>query len=524
MTARSRQNAVRTGRERAPSSVDIVGRYALHGELASGGMAVVHLGTLLGPVGFSRPVAIKQLHPQLAKDPAVRSMFVDEARLASRIRHPNVVPTLDVISEGDELLLVMEYVHGESLQHLLRAARRRQQTVPLRITLAVMAAVLHGLHAAHEATTESGKPLEIVHRDVSPQNVIVGVDGVARVLDFGIARATVRIESTREGIVKGKLAYMAPEQLGGTVVDRRADVYAAGVLLWEMTTGQRLFVREDGGQVLVEKLLRGAIEAPSALAPGTPRLLDAIVLNALARDRERRFATAREMALAIERVGPLAPASEIGAWVESLCGEALGERAVRLRQVEMRSSLLSRDAPSSTPERASGRVLPGLFDEEEAEAQPEPERGFELPFPFEDEAPTASRATTSPTISTMSAVSTPQAMALPLVIRRRRPRRTLTMFAAYAALGALIMGIAATLHFTWSRAAAGRAPMCPAGMAIVPADPAADVAAFCVDAIPEPTLADCASLGKRPLTGAQRTIAARVDSAFGTGLRCAMRP
>jgi eukaryotic-like serine/threonine-protein kinase len=516
---------------RTPSSVDIVGRYALHGELASGGMAVVHLGTLLGPVGFSRPVAIKQLHPQLAKDPAVRSMFIDEARLASRIRHPNVVPTLDVVTDGDELLLVMEYVHGESLQQLLRAARRRKEPVPLRITLAIMAAVLHGLHAAHEATTETGKPLEIVHRDVSPQNVIVGVDGVARVLDFGIARATVRIESTREGIVKGKLAYMAPEQLGGVIVDRRADVYAAGVLLWEMTTGRRLFVREDGGQVLVEKLLRGAIEAPSTLAPGTPRLLDAIVLHALARDREQRFATAREMALALERVGPLAPASEIGTWVESLCGEALGERAARLRQVEIRSSALSRESPS-TRQRVSERVLPGLFDEDDAPAEPVPDdRAFDLPFPMDaDDPPMAAPAATSPTISTMSAVATPQAMALPLVIRRRRPRRALAVFGAYAALAVAIVGMSATLRWTWTRGAAGRAAStvsalaCPAGMALMAADPGAGVASFCVDRAADPASSDCAARGKRALTQAERTTAARADGAFATGSRCATTP
>ena len=356
---------------------EIIGRYALHGEIASGGMAVVHFGRLLGPVGFSRPVAIKRLHPQLAREPNVRAMFIDEARLASRIRHPNVVPTLDVVADGGDLLLVMEYVHGESLQQLLRAVRKRGERVPLRITLAVMAAVLHGLHAAHEATTETGQPLNVVHRDVSPQNIMVGVDGVARVLDFGIARATVRLENTREGIVKGKLAYMAPEQLGGVVVDRRADVYAATVVMWEMLTSKRLFVREDGGAVLVEKLLRGTIEPPSTHAPGTPRLLDAIVLHGLARTPDQRFASAREMALALERLGELAPASEIGAWVETLAAPTLTERAVRLKQLEMASSTY-RVQPQPV---AADRVLPGLFEDDE-DAREEPL--LDLLFPIEE--------------------------------------------------------------------------------------------------------------------------------------------
>jgi serine/threonine protein kinase len=504
-------------RTRGP--VEIVGgRYALHGELASGGMAIVHLGTLLGPVGFSRPVAIKQLHPQLAKDPSVRAMFVDEARLASRIRHPNVVPTLDVVADGDELLLVMEYVHGESLQQLLRTARRRGEAVPLRITLAVMAAVLHGLHAAHEAKTETGRPLEIVHRDVSPQNVLVGVDGVARVLDFGIARATVRIESTREGIVKGKLAYMAPEQLGGTVVDRRADVYAAGVLLWEMTTGRRLFVREDGGQVMVEKLLRGTIEAPSVYAPGAPRLLDAIVLHALARDREQRFATAREMALALERIGPLAPTSEIGLWVESLAAEALGERDVRLRQVEMRSSALFPDTPS-TSQRASERVLPGLFDEEEPQEQGE-EQAFDLVFPIE--VPELQR--TSPTISTMSAVATPQAIELPIVSPRRTWGRATTAVLAYVAMGAILVGASAALRWTTGRAVAGGAvPGCPAGMSLVPGDAVAE-ASFCVDRAVVVDGRDCGRRGQRAMTPAERGAAGRIDPALATGDRCVTSP
>jgi hypothetical protein len=316
---------------------------------------------------------------------------------------------------------------------------------------------------------------------------------------------------------------MAPEQLGGTVVDRRADIYAAGVLLWEMTTGRRLFVREDGGQVLVEKLLRGAIEPPSTHAPGTPRLLDAIVLHALARDREQRFATAREMALALERIGPLAPASEIGLWVESLGSEALGERAVRLRQVEMRSSTLSREAPS-TSGRSAERVLPGLFDEDD----PEQERAFDLLFPIETvEPPQATPAvptTTSPSISTMSAVATPQAIALPIATPPGRPVRALAVFLAYAALGAIVVGISATLHWGWSGAAAGRSAACPAGMTLVAGDTATGVAPFCIDRASDPAGPDCAVRRGRPLTQAERAVAAGVDPAYATGNRCATYP
>jgi serine/threonine-protein kinase len=466
----------------------IIGRYALHGEIASGGMAVVHFGRLLGPVGFSRPVAIKRLHPQLARDPSVRAMFIDEARLASRIRHPNVVPTLDVVDHEGDLLLVMEYVHGESLQPLLRAVRKRGEHVPLRITLAIMSAVLHGLHSAHEATTETGQPLHVVHRDVSPQNIVVGVDGVARVLDFGIARATVRLEHTREGIVKGKLAYMAPEQLGGSVVDRRADVYASTVVLWEMLTGKRLFVREDGGAVLVEKLLRGTIEAPSAFAPGTPRLLDAIVLHGLARTPDQRFATAREMALALERLGELAPASEVGAWVETLAAPTLTERAVRLKQLEMASSTY-RVEPQPA---AADRVLPGLFEEEDgADDDAEEEPVLDRLFPLDEAEPVTPKAAGPGPVGTaegsarmpaLAAVATPQAIVVPLAPlalpphARRSAPKALVVFAAYALLGAAIVLLAGTLRWTHTEranaaAAVAPAPTCPPGMTRAPAGP-----------------------------------------------------
>ncbi|HEV8244207.1 MAG TPA: serine/threonine-protein kinase, partial [Polyangiaceae bacterium] len=184
-----------------------IGRYTLYGEIASGGMATVHVGQLSGPEGFSRTVAIKLLHKQYAKDPNFVDMFLDEARLAARIRHPNVVSTLDVVRVEDELFVVMDYVHGESLAHLVRAASVDGGHVPPRIASAILVGALLGLHAAHEATDGKGKPLSIVHRDVSPQNILVGIDGVARVADFGVAKAASRVHTTQGGEIKGKISY-----------------------------------------------------------------------------------------------------------------------------------------------------------------------------------------------------------------------------------------------------------------------------------------------------------------------------
>jgi len=314
-----------------------IGRYLLFGEIASGGMATVHLGRLNGPAGFARTVAVKRLHPQYAKDPDFVAMFLDEARLAARIRHPNVVPTLDIVETDGEIFLVMEYVQGASLSRLLRAAANEKRPPDPWLVATLVSGVLHGLHAAHEARSELGGPLEIVHRDVSPQNILIGVDGTPRLLDFGVAKAVGRLQTTREGQVKGKFAYMAPEQIYGRGVTRQADVYSAAVVAWEALTGRRLFTA-DNEAAIVNAVLHDPIPKPSDIAPDLPRELDAVVMRGLERDATRRYATARDMALALERLGGIAPASEVGAWVDSLVHTELAERQSRIAEIESTSS------------------------------------------------------------------------------------------------------------------------------------------------------------------------------------------
>ena len=310
-----------------------IGRYALHAEIAAGGMAAIHIGRLLGPVGFARTVAIKRLHPPLAKDPEFVAMFLDEARLAARIRHPNVVSTLDIVATEGELFVVMEYVQGESFARLMRQARTLKEPIPQPIVAAIMVGVLHGLHAAHEAHDEQGQPLRIVHRDVSPHNVLIGVDGAAHLIDFGIAKARGRMQVTRDGQIKGKLSYMPPEQLLGQGIDHRADVFAASIVFWEALTGRRLFEGIDDGDIYA-RVLHGEVEPPSAHVDGLGSGVDSIVLRGLARDRTARYPTAREMALAIEAVMPLATPSRVGAWVESLAGESIAERMEQIADIE----------------------------------------------------------------------------------------------------------------------------------------------------------------------------------------------
>jgi serine/threonine-protein kinase len=317
-----------------PQEVRVIGRYALYGPIASGGMATVHYGRLLGPVGFSRTVAIKRLHAQFAKDPEFVAMFLDEARLAARIRHPHVVPTLDVVATGGEVFLVMEYVQGESLTRLWRAHRDRRMRIPPPIASAIAGGVLQGLHAAHEAKNERSEPLGIVHRDVSPQNILVGVDGQARVLDFGVAKAAGRTQSTRDGSIKGKIAYMAPEQLRGESVTRRTDVFAASTVIWEMLAGQRLFKAENEGAVVL-KVISGGVRPPSEVA-GDPSIaaFDDVVLRGLSARPEDRFETAREMMLALERCGPAATTARVGEWVESIAHDVLAARARTVTEIE----------------------------------------------------------------------------------------------------------------------------------------------------------------------------------------------
>ena len=290
-------------------------RYELLGELATGGMATVYLGRMRRPMGFNRLVAIKCMHPQYAKDPTFASMFVDEARLTARLRHPNIVPTLDIVSDAGQLLIVMEYVEGESLAGLIKLVRDAGARIPVAVACAIIHDLLLGLHEAHESTDDDGSALAIIHRDVSPQNVIVGLDGLARVLDFGVAKARSRVHHSNDGEIKGKIPYMPPEQLFGEGVDRRVDIYAAGVLLWESLVGERLF-EGSNEEALVRRIDAGDVPAPSTKVAGISKELDALVMRALCKDADGRFPTALAMAEAISGLVALPPRTEISAWIK----------------------------------------------------------------------------------------------------------------------------------------------------------------------------------------------------------------
>jgi serine/threonine-protein kinase len=320
----------------AAATPKTIGRYVLFDEIAAGGMATVHLARLMGPIGFARTVAVKQMHPHLANDAESRAMFIDEARMASRVRHANAVSVLDVVVDERDLLLVMDYIHGESLARLVKARPEESRAFPVPVASAILIGVLHGLHAAHEAKDEKGQALGLVHRDVSPQNILVGLDGVPRVVDFGIAKAAGRLQSTTDGQLKGKAAYLAPEQILGGEIDRRVDVYSASVVLWELLTGRRLFDGDIPASTL-RQVLSPTFEPPSSYVATVPGEVDRVVMQGLAWDPASRFATAWDMASALESVAPPASVREISEWVEAVAGETLRTRAKRVGDIESAS-------------------------------------------------------------------------------------------------------------------------------------------------------------------------------------------
>lgn len=271
-----------------------IGRYGVVTALAQGGMGEVFLGVLQGAEGISTPVVIKRIRPEFAQEESFRTMFRDEARALSLVRHPNVVQVIEFGAEQDELFLAMEYVEGESATTLLRAVRKASRAVPVAIAVHIVAQAAAGLHAAHEQKNDAGEPLNLVHRDVSPQNILVTYAGVAKLIDFGIAKTEHQDTLTQTGELKGKYGYMAPEQFMEKPIDRRADIFALGVVLFELVSARRLFKR-DGAHAAMRAICDEPLPEPS-LPSGAkvPTWLVKVIKRALARDPDDRYASAQE--------------------------------------------------------------------------------------------------------------------------------------------------------------------------------------------------------------------------------------
>jgi len=310
------------------------GKYKTLARLGEGGMADVFLTALRGAAGFNKLVVIKRLKAALSRDAEYRAMFLDEARLAARLSHPNVVQTYEVTEAGSVFFMTMEYLDGIPLSRLMRSAAKQGRKIHPNVYAHLCAEALAGLHYAHELCDFDGTPLRIVHRDVSPQNVFVTYDGQVKLVDFGIAKAEVSSSKTQAGILKGKASYMAPEQVVGAC-DRRADLFSMGIVLWELLTGRRLMTGETMAQTLW-RVVRDPVERPSTFEPTVNPQLEAIVMRALEREPEVRYQTAQEMRNAlvdyIENSGHYVRQQEVADLLKDMFGRLRAQTQAKIKE------------------------------------------------------------------------------------------------------------------------------------------------------------------------------------------------
>src|SRR6476646_8169452 len=283
-----------------PGEGRTLGAYRLVSQLAVGGMAEIYAATTAGVGGFEKLVALKVIHPNYSEDPEFVQMLVDEAKLAVQLTHANIVQTFDLGRVDEQYYIAMELIDGIDLYKLLRRASEHEIDFPFEAAAFIAAEVAQGLDYAHRKRDARGRPLKIVHRDVSPQNILVSFDGEVKIVDFGIAKAAMRGQQTAAGVIKGKYYYMSLEQAWGDPIDARTDIFSAGILLYEMIVGQMLYMEED-----LEKLLdvvrKAAIAPPSSQRMGVPRELEAVVMRCLKKRADDRFATAGELAQALQQ-------------------------------------------------------------------------------------------------------------------------------------------------------------------------------------------------------------------------------
>jgi serine/threonine protein kinase len=381
-----------SGVERGSEKMQRIGDYRVIAELARGGMGRVYLARRSGQAGFERLFAIKVMHDRLSDDPEARLMLLDEAHIASRLHHPNVVSVVDVGRYSGGHYLVMDYVEGCTLKQLLD---RTPGYRPPRLIIPVMLDALRGLHAAHSLRNAHDEPYQVVHRDVSPDNLLLGLDGCCRVTDFGVAKARERLTDTQVGVCKGKIAFMAPEQLEDAAsVDQRVDVWAAGVTLYAALTGEHPFRARPDGSIL-HSILKDPVAPPSTVGVLPPAALDAVVLRALERDPAQRYPDAQAFADALREVAMshdlLGSSADVAQWVETACGYRLAQRRrsiAELSSYECESTMLaSQPVPSAPPpahvgphRKTSAAVVlcamliggvMGWFSEDEAQARSE---------------------------------------------------------------------------------------------------------------------------------------------------------
>ncbi|RKH62214.1 protein kinase domain-containing protein [Corallococcus aberystwythensis] len=350
-------------------SIETYGSYQLLKRLATGGMAQIYLARRPGSDAPDKLLVLKRILPHLSENDEFVRMFLDEARIAARLAHPNVVQIYDLGAEGDTFFIAMEYIHGVDARRLWKRSETAGLPLPVPLVCRILLEACAGLDYAHKKTDATGRPLDIVHRDVSPQNILVTFDGGVKVVDFGIAKAADQATVTRSGVLKGKYSYMSPEQASGQRVDRRSDVFALGVVLHELLTGGRLFKRPSD-MLTLSAVAECHVPVPSVVAPRVPVELDAIVLKALAKDPDARYQHAQELQRALEgwlasQPQPFGTTADLAAYMRQLYADRLTEEA-RSGEVQVTDEEAGVSPPSPAPRRSVMRpaTAPGRTENE----------------------------------------------------------------------------------------------------------------------------------------------------------------
>ena len=325
-------------------------QYQILGHLASGGMAELFLARAVGIEGFERYVVLKRIMPEHARNHHFVTMFLDEARLAAQLHHPSIAQVFDIGRINDSYFFTMEYVHGENVRDVLQRVAALRRQIPIEVTLTVIAGAAAGLHYAHDKRGINRQPLGIVHRDVSPSNLMVTYEGAVKVVDFGIAKAADRMTETRSGAIKGKVAYMSPEQCTGQAVDRRSDVFALGIVLYEMATMTRLFKFATDFETMT-RIVNHPVPAPTSRRPELPAELEQIILKALAPQPDDRYQSAGALLEAIERFAAGARLSLSNLGLARYLRELFGERPEPWYELEAhveQTGLVTVETPAAT--------------------------------------------------------------------------------------------------------------------------------------------------------------------------------
>jgi serine/threonine-protein kinase len=400
-----------------------LGRYEVLMPIAEGGMAAVWAARMKGSRGFQKVVAIKTMLPDLSDDNDFEAMFYDEARLIARIRHPHIVEMIDLGDEDGLLYIVMEWVDGDTLFTLNRRAKNKGG-IPLPLLLRIASDASAGLHAAHELRDEQGKPLGLVHRDVSPQNIMISFDGIVKIVDFGVAKAAGRMHETRvAGVMKGKVPYLSPEQLSSGKVDRRSDIFALGIVLYAMVSGRHPFRAQEDAKT-IENICTRAPVPLRELVPDTHPELEAIVLKALEKDPADRWQTCAEMQRALDQLlgsmGATVTDGDVAAFLHDTLGDIIEQRRTALKEAIRKAdgrAPSESGAPRVRPRPKSGAPLPATF-------------GGILPVSLDDSPASSSPSSTtplpssSPVSSSKSAGPEPASRPMPVVPASRKSQKS----------------------------------------------------------------------------------------------------